>query len=228
MTSFHTVNGVRIAVDSCGVPGGRPLLLLHNTGAAGRRTWADIAPAFTGTHPVLMPDFRGWGESGRPGDYRVETMRDDILGLLDLLGLERIDLIGHSLGGTVGWLVAQARPDQVERLVIEDSPLPRPGGVQLSPGERPAGEQAYDWDALVAVIEAINHPDPRWWELLPTVTARTLLIGGGPSSPAPQQALSETAALLPDARVVTIDVGHQVHRDAREAFLAETTAFLAR
>jgi pimeloyl-ACP methyl ester carboxylesterase len=54
----------------------------------------------------------------------------------------------------------------------------------------------------------------------------TLLIGGGATSPIPQDQIATLAGLLPDARVVTIDAGHLVHETRPEEFLTVVEAFL--
>jgi pimeloyl-ACP methyl ester carboxylesterase len=52
-----------------------------------------------------------------------------------------------------------------------------------------------------------------WWAELPAITAPTLVIGGGSTSPVPQQLLGKLACLVPDATLVTVEgAGHAVHR----------------
>ncbi|GAA4199832.1 hypothetical protein GCM10022220_03200 [Actinocatenispora rupis] len=221
---WMTVGGVRLAVSVSGTPGARPLVLLHG-GGNDRSTWAGIAPAFAATHRVYAPDLRGFGDSDRTAAYSFEAMRDDVQGMLDTVGAGPVDLVGHSLGGTVAWLVAQARP--VAHLVVEDTPLPRPGSAPLPVPQRPAGDLPYDWAAVEAVMRQLNEPDPVWWRDIPTVTAPTLLLAGGPSSHVDQGLLADAAALLPDSRLVEIPVGHRIHATAPEAFVAQVRGFLA-
>lgn len=222
---FFDVNGVRLAAEVTGAAGARPLVLLHG-GGRDKSTWAEIAPAFAGTHRVYAVDLRGFGDSDRPGSYSFTQLRDDVLGLLDLLGADRVDLIGHSMGGTVAWLVAQARPGRVGRLVIVDSPPPKAGGEPIVLGARPEPEPPFDWDAIVAVIGDLNDPDPSWWDRIGDVTAPTLLLAGGAGSHVPQHLLTEALADLKDGRLVEIPVGHNLHTDAPERFLAEVVPFL--
>ncbi|HEY3503110.1 MAG TPA: alpha/beta fold hydrolase [Actinocatenispora sp.] len=221
-----TLGGVRLAVSVSGTAGARPLVLLHG-GGNDRTSWAGIGPAFAATHRVYAPDLRGFGDSDRPGRYSFELMRDDVLGLLDAVGAEPVDLVGHSMGGTVAWLVAQARPAAIAHLVVEDTPLPRPGDPPVPVPDRPEGELPFDWAAVDAVMRQLNDPDPAWWRDIPTVTAPTLVLAGGPASHIDQAVLAEAAALLPDSRLVEIPVGHGIHADAPDAFLAQVRPFLA-
>jgi len=221
-----TVNGIQIAATMSGTPGATPLIMLHS-GGSGRTSWDPVTPAFTRTHQVVALDLRGYGDSDWPGAYSFELMRDDVIGVLDQLGADRIDLVGHSMGGTVAWLIAQEQPQRVARLVIEDTPPPKPGQRRLElPPAKPEGDLGHDWDAIVAIVGQLNDPDPRWWERLPEVTARTLIIAGGATSHVPQEALAEAAELVPDAKLAEVPVGHHIHRDALDRYMEIVVPFL--
>ncbi len=222
---FIDVDGVRIAAAISGTPGAIPLVLLHG-GGGDKSSWDTIAPAFASTHRVYAIDLRGFGDSDRPGTYSFETMRDDVLGLLDVIGADRADVVGHSMGGSVAWLVAQEQPGRVAHLVVEDSPPPKAGVKRLTLGPRPETEPPFDWDALVAIVREFDEPDPRWWDRIDAVTAPTLMLAGGPLSHVPQDLFTEALALLQDGRIVQIPVGHHIHRDAPDQFLAEVVPFL--
>lgn len=220
------VGGVRIAAEVTGAEGSMPLVLLHGSGSD-KSSWDAVAPAFASTHRVYAVDLRGYGDSDRPGKYSLAAMRDDVLGLLDVLGAPRTDLVGHSMGGAVAWLVAQEQPGRVAHLVLEDTPLPKPGPAGRIAPVRPAVDPPYDWNAVAAVVAELNDPDPRWWERIAAVSAPTLLLAGGPSSHVPQHLFAEALALLPDGRITEIPVGHQIHRDAGDRFVAAVAPFLA-
>src|ERR1035438_7493297 len=71
-------------------------------------SWAAVAAQFAKRFRVYALDLRGHGDSDWPGIYSFELIRDDVLGVLDQLGLDRVTLVGHSMGGTVAYLVAMA------------------------------------------------------------------------------------------------------------------------
>jgi len=77
-----------------------------------------------------------------------------------------------------------------------------------------------------AVRPEIDDPDPGWLERPSRITARTLVIGGGPGSHIPQDRVAEMARRITGALLVTIPAGHMVHEDAPDAFVREVTAFL--
>lgn len=215
--------GVRLAYQAWGAPGAPPLVLLHALGE-GAADWDGVAPAFARHYRVYAPDLRGHGRSDWPGDYSVELMRADVLGFLDALGLDRVDLIGHSMGGLVACLLAQERPERVRALILEDigAIRPRPPAAPA----RPAGELAYDWAMVLAVRRQIDDPDPAWWDRLSQVTAATLVIGGGPASHIPQDRVADLARRIPGARLETIPAGHLVHATEPAAFTRSALAFL--
>ncbi|MBP2328204.1 pimeloyl-ACP methyl ester carboxylesterase [Kibdelosporangium banguiense] len=97
------------------------VLMLHGLRSYAR-TWEPVAHALSSTHLVIAPDFRGRGESSwdPKHDYFTTTYVRDIEDLVAQLGLTRFSIVGHSMGGAVGYAYAARRPEQVDRLVIED------------------------------------------------------------------------------------------------------------
>ena len=188
--------GIRLAYRVWGSPGAPPLVLLHGLGE-GAADWDGVAPAFARQRRVYAPDLRGHRRSDRPGDYSVELMEADVRGFLDALELDRVDLIGHSMGGLVGYLLAGDYPERVGRLILEDVAALRPrerGALQ-----RPEGELPYDWEMVLAIRRQIESPDPAWLERLGRITAKTLVIGGGAQSHVPQDWVAELARDIPGA-----------------------------
>ncbi|WP_331767040.1 alpha/beta hydrolase [Embleya sp. NBC_00896] len=222
-SSTLEVGGIRLVHDVSGPPEGPPLVLLHALGEDATH-WTEISAAFAAHWRVYALDLRGHGRSDWPGDYSVESMRDDVLGVLDALGLRRVDLIGHSLGGLVAYLFAQEHPERVGRLVLEDVSVPEPR-KPVAP-VRPEGELTFDWDMVVAIRKQIDTPDPAWSDRLDRITAPTLVVAGGSASHIPQHRVVEWTRRLPDARVVTIPAGHLVHAAEPTAFIEVVLAFL--
>jgi hypothetical protein len=84
-----------------------------------------------------------------------------------------------------------------------------------------------EYGVLEAITQQRNHHDPAWWEDLSLITARTLVIAGGTNSHLPQDQIASLAGRIPDAMLVTINAGHNVHTSRPNAFLAELLPFLA-
>jgi len=152
-------------------------------------------------------------------------MRDDVLGFLDALGIGRCVLTGHSMGGVVAILVAQAAPHRITRLVLEDVTAPRPGALSRPPLDPPDTPTPFDFAAVNAIRAQLNDPGPAWWDGLATLDVPTLIVGGAQSA-IPQHLLTETVGQMPDATLVTLEAGHYVHRDRPAGFLDAVHAFL--
>lgn len=217
------VGGVRLAYQMSGPPDAAPLVLLHALGEDAT-DWEAVVPALARSRRVYALDLRGHGRSDWPGDYSLELMQADVLRFLEALGLGPVDLIGHSMGGIVAYLLAEDHPQRVSRLILEDVPLPRPR-EQTTP-TRPDGALTFDWEMVLAVRRQIDVPDPRWLERLSQITAKTLVLAGGPLSHVPQDGVAELARLIPGGRLVTIPVGHLIHHGAPEPFTKAVSAFL--
>jgi 3-oxoadipate enol-lactonase len=216
-------SGVGLAYRASGGPNGQAMVLLHGLGE-GATSWAAVELPFADRFLVVNIDLRGHGSSDWPGEYSLPFMRDDVIGVLDAIGLRDVVLVGHSLGGTVAYLVASARPDLVARLVVEDAPPPYPRTRQLP--EHPTGPIDFDWAVVSAILGEVNDPERRMWALLPGIVAPTLLIGGGPSSTIPQDLLAEVSRIIPDCRMVEIDAGHDVHVNRPDAFVSAVLGWL--
>jgi pimeloyl-ACP methyl ester carboxylesterase len=127
MAQFTSYDGTKLAFRRAGA--GRPLVCLP--GGPGR------TPDYLGdlgrlgdSRELVLPDTRGTGESAVPADlatYRCDRLARDVEALRAELGLERIDLLGHSAGGSVALLYAAAYPERIGHLVL------------LSPGMGPLG-----------------------------------------------------------------------------------------
>ena len=99
---------------------GPPLLALH--GLASTAHWYDIiVPMLQERHRVIAPDQRGHGQTtNAPSGYDWKTLSDDMAGLLDHIGLDKVAVMGHSWGGNVATNFAANHPSRVNRLIMID------------------------------------------------------------------------------------------------------------
>ena len=78
--------------------------------------WRALMPALADRHRVLALDQRGFGWSDAPRDgYEKENLVDDVLAVMDALGLERVKLVGHDWGGWIGFLLCLRAPERFDR-----------------------------------------------------------------------------------------------------------------
>ena len=111
-------------------PQDAPVVVLSNSLGATRGMWDPQVPALAERFRVLTYDTRGHGTSPAPaGPYSIDDLVDDVVALLDRLGVQRAHLAGVSLGGMTGMRLAAREPGRVQRLaVLCSSAKPDPQG----------------------------------------------------------------------------------------------------
>jgi pimeloyl-ACP methyl ester carboxylesterase len=110
------VNDVRIYYETFG--NGRPVLVLHG-GLGKLEDMGNQIQALAATRFVIAPDSRGHGrssDSDAPLSYAL--MADDMVKVLDALGIGRVDLVGWSDGGIIGLEIAMRHPERIGRMVV--------------------------------------------------------------------------------------------------------------
>jgi pimeloyl-ACP methyl ester carboxylesterase len=131
-TAFKTqeiaTNGTTIHVRVGGK--GPAVVLLHGYGETGDM-WAPLAANLARDHTVIVPDLRGLGLSAKPAaGYDKKTQGKDVSGVLDALGVGKVDLVTHDIGNMVGYAFAAENRGRITRFVIMDAPVPGVGPWQ--------------------------------------------------------------------------------------------------
>jgi 3-oxoadipate enol-lactonase len=122
-------DGTALEVIDVAPTAASPLVLVHGHGGA-KEDFGDHLAALSERRRVITLDLRGHGDSGKPesaGAYSLDRMADDLADLADALGLERFDLLGHSMGGMVARRFVLRYPERIHRLIFMDTcagPLP--------------------------------------------------------------------------------------------------------
>ena len=118
--SYHELpTGVRLHVAEAGASGAPAIVAAHGW-PQHWWMWRGVIPVLAATHRVICPDLRGFGWSGQPadGDFAKQRLADDVLALLDALGIERAGYMGHDWGGWAGWLLGVRAPERFSRLLL--------------------------------------------------------------------------------------------------------------
>jgi pimeloyl-ACP methyl ester carboxylesterase len=191
---------------------------------------------------LLRLDWRGAGASDPPPDGRhgVADYVRDLASVQDALGIERLDLFGHSFGGLVALLYAAEKPDRVARLVLDATP------DRLTDGRAPVGGIAgffVDWDQRAQqyvdqIMGSVYEPAGEWFEAneyatidlsasVPAITARTLVLTGEADWAVGATHAAAMAAAMADAEVAVINgAGHFAWVEQPDAYADRVIRFL--
>jgi len=149
-TKSIDVNGTSFAYREAGKTGGVPVVLLHHLTAMLDDWDPAVVDGLAARHHVIAFDNRGVGRSGGSTPASVEAMARDAIAFIRALGLNKVDLLGFSLGGFVAQVIAQEQPDLVRKLIIAGS---GPAG-----GEGISNMGAVLQDAVAKASAAGKHP----------------------------------------------------------------------
>jgi len=121
---------------------GSAVLFIHGL-LGSHQNWTHLVDVLAADHRVVAPDLFGHGASAKPrGDYSLGAHAASLRDLLDQLGIDRVTLVGHSLGGGIAMQFCYLFPGRVERLVLVSS-----GGLgrSVSPLLRSATLPGAEW-----------------------------------------------------------------------------------
>ena len=128
-SGYADVNGLHMYYETYGA--GMPLVLLHGGMLSIRLNFAGLIPTLAKSHLVIGVEMQGHGRTAdidRP--ITPAALASDVIGLLDHLGLDHADVLGHSFGGAVALELAVSHPERVRR-VVPISISVRPEGMHI-------------------------------------------------------------------------------------------------
>lgn len=117
----YLINKVRYYVDEFGE--GFPLLLLHGFTGDGS-TWSPFYKEWGKHSKMIIPDIIGHGKTESPGDlqhYNIESAANDLKGILDKMEINKVDLLGYSMGGRLALTFAFLFPNRVRKIILESA-----------------------------------------------------------------------------------------------------------
>jgi pimeloyl-ACP methyl ester carboxylesterase len=120
-------NGIRLHVVQAGPKSRIPVILLHGFPEFWYG-WRKQIPAIADAgFRVVVPDQRGYNLSDKPKgirSYRLDELVNDIVGLIDALDYEKVNVVGHDWGAIVAWTLAYRHPERLQHLSIINVPHP--------------------------------------------------------------------------------------------------------
>jgi pimeloyl-ACP methyl ester carboxylesterase len=234
---------------------GRPLLLLHGWGVSSD-LFAPILAGLQAGRQLIVPDLPGFGATPEPDTaWSVHEYAAWCVALLDRLGIEQCDLIGHSNGGRIGIVLAAAHPARIARMVLTGSAgiRPRrtlrdaarvrtykvlrvlersaavPGAVRRvakrSADQRGSADYRAASRAMRGTLVRIVNEDLR--ALLPALRMPVLLIWGERDTETPIDDGRLMERLIPDAGLVVFEgAGHYAYLEHPDRFCRIVDVFL--
>jgi pimeloyl-ACP methyl ester carboxylesterase len=238
------INGLELNYETAG--DGEPLLWLHGFMGAGP-DWKYIFKEPPAGFRLIAPDLRGHGASTNPsGEFSFRQAADDVAGLLDHLGLDRVKAIGLSGGGLVLLHMATARPTRIESMVLVSAPPYFPaqaralqrqmsesmfGAVEMELmrtrhryGEAQLQQLFAHGRAFADSYDDVNFTPP----YLAAISAETLIVFGDRDPLYPVSLAFELRAAIPASYLwVVPNAGHgPIFGDHAPRFAETATAFL--
>jgi pimeloyl-ACP methyl ester carboxylesterase len=204
--NYAAVNGISLYYEVHGQ--GSPLIMLHG-GFGSFEMFSTLSPTLASTHQVIGVDLYGHGRTAltdRP--LRFEHLADDIVGLIEHLGLEKADLLGFSLGGAVALQTAIRYPERVNNLVLISTPFKRTGwhpehqagmaaiapeiflNTPIYEDYRRVAPKPEDFPLLVANMREALSQDYDWTEQVSALKPPTLIIAGDADGLPPSHAVA--------------------------------------
>lgn len=110
------VNDINMYYETHGE--GEALILISGNGGESSQ-WKDMIPTFSKDYKVVPFDNRGAGRTDSPDiEYSMNMMAADVIGLMDVLGIEKANILGASMGGMIAQNIAHLYPDRVKSLIL--------------------------------------------------------------------------------------------------------------
>jgi pimeloyl-ACP methyl ester carboxylesterase len=239
------INGMNLNYE---IGGRGPAVVFLHGGNGRAQDWANQFPVLSSNYTAIALDIRGHGKSEGPqteAEYSIPLIAEDVLRLLDLLGIDRCCLVGHSFGGFAALQFAITHQDRLAGLVPVDTSSGPYGVGNTKTGEltqklvekfrqhpeliEPARQtmlemsvNAYIWGSrTVAKWQPVT---PR----LPEIKVPTMIFWGEEDKRF-ETAVKTLAQGIPGAVLTAIKgVGHSPHQDAPDIFNHELLKFLQR
>ena len=243
---YAIINKRRIAYRMAGPADGSPIVLIHAL-ASRAETWNRTAGALADLgFRVVVPDLRGHGRSDWARSYALVEFEQDLLELLDALHLDRVDFIGHSLGGYLALRIAATAPHRVRRCVIEATPVPprdeadaaavraRTAGPWWRRSLRTLGAgrilrlallRQFDFRAARPLLRALRSPMQPWWHDLERIQSPVLLLAGNSDGTITER-MGLLSSRIVGSETVVVGEGHHLHTRHFEAYMAAVAPFL--
>ncbi|AWB85269.1 alpha/beta fold hydrolase [Mycetocola zhujimingii] len=221
---FRTRERVTVVAES-GLHTGPSFILLHGIGM-GRRYWGTLTDTLGAHGRVFALDLPGFGDAPEPETPLTMAQSGDLIAeLVERMRLERVVLVGHSMGSQVAAEAAARHPDLFESLVLI-SPTVNPDERRVSTQARRLAQDLWGAKRRVLGFGVVYYlkAGPRWYtktlrmmmrheveKIMPQIRANTLIVRGSDDKLCPRSWVDRIVAAIPRSRYVEVPgTGHEV------------------
>lgn len=193
-----TVNANRISLyyEIAGEDNPNTLILINGVGQWHEAWWRNVG-RLSEHFRVVTFDNRGIGDSDKPaGPYTLDLMAEDVLGLMNALGIVKAHVLGHSLGGGIAYFMARKAPERIQSLILASTLYwgpkvgwPSPRAMQALQDRSGDPLELVKRGSRIATAEGFEERDPEGFNKLIDLRFR--------SQQTPEQYLLHSAAGLP-------------------------------
>ena len=165
-TGYALVNGVKVYYEVYGE--GKPLVLLHGAFYTIEMNWAQLIPELSKTRKVVAIEFQSHGHtpySDRKLD--IATLASDVEGVMNYLKIDRADVAGFSMGGSVAYQFAVQSPKRLRKLVIISSTYKTSGWLPIvNGGFKNFKPEFFDNTPIKTAYDAVAPDKTKWRKFL--------------------------------------------------------------
>lgn len=212
-------------IAESGLHTGPSFILLHGIGM-GRRYWGTLTDTLGAHGRVFALDLPGFGDAPEPETPLTMAQSGDLIAeLVERMRLERVVLVGHSMGSQVAAEAAARHPDLFESLVLI-SPTVNPDERRVSTQARRLAQDLWGAQRRVLGFGVVYYlkAGPRWYtktlrmmmrheveKIMPQIRANTLIVRGSDDKLCPRSWVDRIVAAIPRSRYVEVPgTGHEV------------------
>jgi pimeloyl-ACP methyl ester carboxylesterase len=161
-SGYAPVNGIKVYYEVYGK--GQPIILLHGAFYTISMNWGQLIPELSKTRKVIAIEMQGHGHS--PYSERkldIVTLASDVEKVMDYLKIDRADVAGYSMGGSVAYQFAVQSPERLRKLVIISSTYKTKGWLPIVNGAfKNFKPEVFDNTPLKAGYDAVAPDKTKW------------------------------------------------------------------
>lgn len=165
-SGYAPVNGINVYYEVYGE--GKPIILLHGAFYTINMNWGQLIPELSKTRKVIAIEMQGHGHTPfSDREFSITTLASDVEKVMDHLKIDRADVAGFSMGGSVAYQFAVQSPKRLKKLVIISSTYKTGGWLPIvNGGFKDFKPEFFDNTAIKTAYDAVAPDKTKWRKFL--------------------------------------------------------------